>query len=188
MSCFDEAMKTFDDMNTAGFADLSLSALLASKLLVAQRYDCARSVLQDSRPREESCPNGSTGANRCSVENFMTLIHCAGKLGLLDVALSTFELCIQCHGKADILMYNKMMDVCIVCKQPQRACEYFEAIKRNIGSPDVIGYNTMIRAYAQLDDLAKAFGLIEQMQSEGTKPNAVTFNSLAGAATKAGEE
>merc|ERR1719301_137819 len=45
----------------------------------------------------------------------------------------------------------------------------------------------MIRAYAQLGDLEKAFGLIEQMQSHGTKPNAVTFNSLAGAATKAGE-
>merc|ERR1719399_523649 len=45
----------------------------------------------------------------------------------------------------------------------------------------------MIRAYAQLGDLEKAFSLVEQMQSEGTKPNAVTFNSLAGAAIKSGE-
>jgi len=187
VGAFFEALSIFDEMNDAGFADISLSALLASKLLAAERYENARSVLQDSRPRQANCANGSSGANRCSVENFMTLIHCAGKLDLLDVALATFELCIECHGKADILLYNKMMDVCITCKQPQQAVEFFEAIKRQIGTPDVIGCNTVIRAYAQLGDVERAFRLIEQMQSQGIKPNAVTFNSLAGAAIKAHE-
>jgi len=184
---FANALTIFDQMNEAGFADISLSALLASKLLHAGKWENARSVLQDSRPRQALCENGSSGANRCSVENFMTLIHCAGKLDLLDVALGTFDLCIECHGKADILMYNKMMDVCITCKQPQRAVEFFEVIKRQIGTPDVIGCNTVIRAYAQLGDLNKAFVLMEEMQKGGIKPNAVTFNSLAGAAVKAGE-
>merc|ERR1719159_519341 len=164
---FIEALGIFDEMNAAGFADISLAALLASKLIVAQRYDNARSVLQDPRPWQANCPNGSAGANRCSVENFMTLIHCAGKVELLDVALATFDLCIECHGEADILMYNKMMDVCITCKQPQRAVDFFEVIKRQIGTPDVIGCNTVIRAYAQLGDLNKAFVLMEEMQKGG---------------------
>jgi len=185
---FAEAMTVFDEMNAAGFADLSLSALLASKLMAncfqnpAQRFENARCVLQDARPRQVNCANG------CTVENFMTLIRCAGELGLLDVALATFDLSVKCHGKADSLMYNKMMDVCIACKQPRRAVKFFEAISAETDTvPDVISFNTVIRAYAQIGELQKAFDLIQEMTRQSIKPNAVTFNSLAGAAIKAGE-
>jgi pentatricopeptide repeat protein len=172
----DDACWLFHEMSAAGFADLGISSLLISKLCDAKQRQAALKVLNDPRPRL------SENAKSSPISNFMTLIRAAGSLGCLDVAIEVFELCNQHHQNVDVLMYNNLVDACVNCKQPRKAEQIFKVMASKGVKPDSITFNTMIRAYAQNNDLEGSFALLERMESCGVQPNVVTFNSLVHAA------
>lgn len=176
----EDASKLFHEMSAAGFADLGISSLLVAKLCDAKQHQAALAVLHDPRPRM------SENAKGCPISNFMTLIRCAGSLGLLDVAIEVFELCIQQHENVDVLLYNNLVDACVTCKQPHKAEQIFKKMSQKGVQPDSITFNTMIRAYAQHGDLESAFSLLKGMESCNVAPNVVTFNSLVHAAVTNG--
>lgn len=172
----EDACCLFHEMSAAGFADLGISSLLVTKLCDAKKRQEALKVLADPRPRR------SENAKACPVSNFMTLIHCAGNLGALEVAMEVFELCRKIHEKVDILMYNNLLDACVHCKQTSKAVQVLKEMRQTGAQPDPITYNTLIRAYAQDGNLNGAFSLLNDMASDGVTPNVVTFNSLVHAA------
>jgi len=176
----EDATRLFHEMSAAGFADLGISSLLVAKLCDAKQRQAALNVLHDPRPRL------SENAKSCPISNFMTLIRCAGSLGVLDVAIEVFELCGQHHKNVDVLLYNNLVDACVTCKQAHKAEQIFKKMEQRGVQPDSITFNTMIRAYAQNGDLEGAFALLKRMESCNVPPNVVTFNSLVHAAVSNG--
>merc|ERR1719230_935865 len=118
----------------------------------------------------------------------MTLIRCAGVLGVLDVAFDVFELSLRAPGGGgDTLMYNNMLEACVSCKQGQKAEQLFKRMKQGPAQPDLVTYNTVARGLAQTDKWQGAFALLGEMREHGVQPNSVTFNSLVHACVSHGD-
>merc|ERR1719333_965415 len=49
---------------------------------------------------------------------------------------------------------------------------------RRIGFADIVGHNTMLKAYLSKNSLAEADRLVKEMAGLGLKPNKVTYNEL----------
>lgn len=52
--------------------------------------------------------------------------------------------------------------------------------------PDVVSYNTVVKAYSQRGNYAEACRVMERMLKNGVKPNAITFNTVMDAAVRSG--
>jgi len=52
--------------------------------------------------------------------------------------------------------------------------------------PDVVSYNTVVKAYSQRGNYAEACKVVERMRKNGVKPNAITFNTVMDAAVRGG--
>jgi pentatricopeptide repeat protein len=52
--------------------------------------------------------------------------------------------------------------------------------------PDVVSYNTVVKAYSQRGNYVEACKVVERMRKNGVKPNAITFNTVMDAAVRGG--
>lgn len=53
--------------------------------------------------------------------------------------------------------------------------------------PDVVSYNTVVKAFSQRGDYAEACKMLQRMQQNGVKPNSITFNTVMDAAVRSGK-
>jgi len=84
----------------------------------------------------------------------------------LNVALSTGVAADKVEEVVELLAEAEQMEKCV---------------------PDVVSYNTLIKAYAQRANYAGACEVLERMQQRKKYPNAITFNTVMDAAVRAGK-
>lgn len=53
--------------------------------------------------------------------------------------------------------------------------------------PDVVSYNTVVKAYSQRGNYVEACKVVDRMRKNGVKPNAITFNTVMDAAVRGGK-
>lgn len=61
-----------------------------------------------------------------------------------------------------------------------------QAEEMNPFVPDVVSYNTVVKAYSQRGNYTEACKVVERMRKNGVKPNAITFNTVMDAAVRGG--
>ncbi|KAL4189234.1 hypothetical protein AMTRI_Chr08g164460 [Amborella trichopoda] len=93
-------------------------------------------------------------------------IHCWGfKRGFGNAHIS------QCNSL--ISFYSKINDI-------EYACEVFEGLVIR----DLVSWNSIINAFIENERLSKAFGLLDEMELDGFKPNSVIVVTLISAFSK----
>lgn len=84
----------------------------------------------------------------------------------LNVALSTGVAADKVEEVLELLAEAEQMEKCV---------------------PDVVSYNTLIKAFAQRANYAGACEVLDRMQQRKKYPNAITFNTVMDAAVRAGK-
>jgi len=91
----------------------------------------------------------------------------------------------------DTTAYNCVLDVCVACADQRAAKDLFRKM-RDSGHVDVISYNTYLKTLlskngggaGSASDIAL---VLQEMRSQGLKPNPVTYNSLINAGISRGD-
>jgi len=75
------------------------------------------------------------------------------------------------------LIYNCYLDACVQCGNLEGATKHFAEMK-NLNFVDVVGYNTMLKAYLARGLTQDAHALMKEMAGRGLQANKVTYNEL----------
>ncbi len=76
----------------------------------------------------------------------------------------------------ELIEYNKLIDFCK--DDLERAEYYFDQIKKQYISPDVITYSSIINACKYDLNLKKAEYYFDLMKNDNIEPNIITYNIL----------
>jgi pentatricopeptide repeat protein len=141
------------------------------------RLDLARKLFQES--------------GNPDLINYMSLIRAAGRERNLAKALSLLKDLEQSPIPIDTTAYNCVLDVCVACGEQKAAKDLFKRM-RDADHVDVISYNTYLKTllsknnggFGSAADIAL---VLQEMRSQGLKPNPVTYNSLINAAISRGD-
>jgi pentatricopeptide repeat protein len=139
------------------------------------RLDLARKLFQES--------------GNPDLINYMSLIRAAGRERNLHKALSLLEDLEKSPIPIDTTAYNCVLDVCVACNNQQAAKSLFQKM-RDGGHVDVISYNTYLKTLLCKNSVSSASDIaliLQEMRSQGIKPNPVTYNSLINAAISRGD-
>jgi len=121
--------------------------------------------------------------------NYMSLIRAAGRERNLPKALSLLEDLERSPIPIDTTAYNCVLDVCVACNNQQAAKKLFQRM-RDGANVDVISYNTYLKTLLCKNSSTSASDIaliLQEMRSQGIKPNPVTYNSLINAAISRGD-
>lgn len=116
-------------------------------------------------------------ASPTDVSKHVAMIRNCGATGNLKGAKDLFNSLIASGVEMNAVIYNTVLDACVECRNLEAAESWMGVIKEK-GFVDVVSYNTMIKAYLQIEDFAKAKSLVSEMKVGGLQPNRVTFNEL----------
>jgi len=141
------------------------------------RLDLARKLFQES--------------GNPDLINYMSLIRAAGRERNLAKALSLLEDLERSPIPIDTTAYNCVLDVCVACGDQKAAKELFKRMRES-GHVDVISYNTYLKMSLSknspgMGSAADVALLLQEMRSQGLKPNPVTYNSLINASIARGD-
>ena len=74
-----------------------------------------------------------------------------------------------------VITYSALINACEKGKQPERALEVFEAVKRQGVVPNTITYSTLISACEKGKQPEQALEHFEAMKRQGMVPNVITY-------------
>lgn len=87
--------------------------------------------------------------------------------------------------KADEVLYNSVLDICIRNNKFETAEQIFTEMKQSFHfKPSIITYSIMIRGYGLIYNIEKAFDLYEEIKSRGLKPNDIIYGCLMNCAVR----
>lgn len=112
-------------------------------------------------------------------------LRTAGKRRDLEHAKRIF-VNLQEQGLATLVIRNCFLDACVLSRDVNAAVECFESM-RTAKLADVVSYNTILKAFLQSGQMAKARALLSAMSSEGVGPNRVTYNEFLNALVNGGD-
>ncbi|GAV63119.1 PPR domain-containing protein/PPR_2 domain-containing protein/DYW_deaminase domain-containing protein [Cephalotus follicularis] len=105
-----------------------------------------------------------------------------GQLGCLEIGEEIYRLARKEGIDCNIIVENAHLDMYVKCGSVEMARDLFEIIPcRN-----VVSWSTMIAGYAMNGESEKALALFSRMQSEGLKPNYVTYLGVLSACSHSG--
>lgn len=85
----------------------------------------------------------------------------------------------------DVSIHNAALATLFGSGEVERAQEIFAEMTAK-GLPNVVTYNTMVKAYCAKGDITNTRSLLKQMGNNGIEPDAVTYNSLLDCTVKTG--
>jgi len=78
------------------------------------------------------------------------------------------------------MIFNCYLDACVQCGDLDGAKAHFEEMKQ-LNFVDVVGYNTLLKAYLSGGFTQEAHELVKEMTARGLQANKVTFNEILNA-------
>ncbi|XP_021719450.1 pentatricopeptide repeat-containing protein At3g13160, mitochondrial-like [Chenopodium quinoa] len=113
-------------------------------------------------------------------EGFTVRFICLyGKAGMFDHAHKLFDEMPELNCKRTVLSYNALLGTCVNSKNFDKVDGFFRELPGKLSiKPDVVSYNTVIKAFCEMGSLDSALSLLDEMEKEGLRPNLITFNIL----------
>eukprot|EP00996_Jenningsia_fusiforme_P000921 NODE_183_length_2841_cov_29.483166_g166_i0.p1 GENE.NODE_183_length_2841_cov_29.483166_g166_i0~~NODE_183_length_2841_cov_29.483166_g166_i0.p1 ORF type:complete len:816 (+),score=198.74 NODE_183_length_2841_cov_29.483166_g166_i0:188-2635(+) len=148
-----------------------LQTLSANPLLVQN----SKKLAEDAA--EEQLKNIDDGLIRPDLSTFTALICASEKLGLFEKAWELFERMAEESVKPDKRLTIKMMDVCILRKDCERASDILRDCKHWQIVADTDVWNALLNVLAESCN-ETVFSVFEEMCAEGHPPNLASYNIL----------
>ncbi|XP_073135663.1 small ribosomal subunit protein mL103 (rPPR7)-like [Henckelia pumila] len=107
------------------------------------------------------------------------LIRLYGESRMFDHAIQLFDEMPDLNCPRSVLSFNALLAACVASKEFDKVSELLREIPRKLSiEPDIISYNTMIKAFCQVGTMDAAISLLDEIEKNGIKPDLITFNIL----------
>jgi len=125
-----------------------------------------------------------------NLRTFMTMLKVHSKRGDWQASLAVFREMQARNVKIDSHVLNMVMGICASAGMPHEVEQLLaeaEAGDSVFVLPDVVSYNTLVKAYGLHGHFPNAVEVLSRMRARGLEANAITYNSLIDAAARTGE-
>merc|ERR1719395_235796 len=135
----------------------------------------ARSV----RARAAS-PPAAERKEEVDISKHVAMMRARSKENDLEGAMQVFRKLQSSGVQLTALVYNALLDSCVQCGKVNIALQHFNEMKE-LGFVDVVGYNTLLKAYLKIGQISKARTLLAEMSENNIQANQVTYNEMLNA-------
>jgi len=157
--------------------DASLTGALLKAAAQAGRSTLAKKLADHAATQSARGGSGSGGSGSSEIQRQATMIKAFARDRNLSGAKGVFERLRSSGATMSPLIYNCLLDALVHCGDHEGAQSHFEEMKR-LNFLDVVGYNTMLKAYLARGRTEDARALVEEMTSRGLSASKVTYNEL----------
>ncbi|XP_021726273.1 pentatricopeptide repeat-containing protein At3g13160, mitochondrial-like [Chenopodium quinoa] len=139
------------------------------RLANTKSFSLIEEILEDQKQYKDITDEGFT----------VRLITLYGKSGMFDHAHKLFDEMPELSCKRTVLSYNALLGACVNSKKFDKVDGFFRELPGKLSiKPDVVSYNTVIKAFCEMGSLDSALLLLDEMEKEGLRPDLITFNIL----------
>ncbi|OMO76647.1 hypothetical protein CCACVL1_15505 [Corchorus capsularis] len=135
------------------------------RLAALQRFRWIEEILEEQKEYDNFSKEGF-GAR---------LIRLYGKSGMYDQASKVFD---EMPNKG-LLAFNALIAAGVNAKMYDKVNALFKELPKKLSiEPDLISYNTVIKAFCDMGSLDSAVSMLDEMEKKGVNPDVITFNTL----------
>merc|ERR1719271_2222104 len=124
-----------------------------------------------------SSSQGNTSGGKDELQRQATMIKAYARDRDLAGAARVFNEARSSGVTLTPMIYNCYLDACVQCSDLDGAKAHFQEMKQ-LNFVDVVGYNTVLKAYLARGCMQEAHALVKQMTAHGLQGNKVTYNEL----------
>ncbi|TYI23135.1 hypothetical protein ES332_A06G143100v1 [Gossypium tomentosum] len=138
---------------------------IVRRLASAGRFQWMEEVLEDQKKYQDISKEGFAAR----------LIHLYGKSGMFEQAYKVFD---EMPNRG-LLSFNALMGACVNAKKFDKVNGFFKELPEKLSvEPDLVSYNTVIKAFCEMGSLDSARLMLDEMEKKGVQPDVITFNTL----------
>uniref|UniRef100_A0A2P2IZZ1 Pentatricopeptide repeat-containing protein n=1 Tax=Rhizophora mucronata TaxID=61149 RepID=A0A2P2IZZ1_RHIMU len=102
-----------------------------------------------------------------------------GKSCMFDNARKVFDEMPERNCQRTVMSFNALLAACVNSKNFDMVDGLFRELPGGLKiEPDVISYNTLIKAFCEMGSLDSACSVLNEMEKKGLQPDIYTFNTL----------
>jgi len=156
--------------------DASLAAPLLKSLESLGRNELAERLSEHASSIRSSAP-GPANSGKDELQRQATMIKAHARERDLASATRVFDQVRASGATLTPMIYNCYLDACVQCGDLEGAKKHFFEMKQ-LNFVDVVGYNTVLKAYLARGCTQEAHDLVKEMSARGLQANKVTYNEL----------
>ena len=139
------------------------------RLSVSRKFDYVEEILEDQKQYKDMSKEGFNAR----------LISLYGSVGMFDHARKVFDEMRERQCARTVMSFNALLGACLSSKNFDEVEGLFRGLSKEIKiEPDLISYNTVIKAFCEMGSLDSAVSLLDEMKRKGLEPDLITFNTL----------
>jgi pentatricopeptide repeat protein len=139
------------------------------RLASAKCYNWIEEILEDQKNYKDISKEGFS----------VRLMHLYGKEGMFEHAQKVFDEMPDRNCERTGLSLGALLGVYVSSKKFGLVGELFEELPKKLSiEPDLVSYNTVIKAFCEMGSFDSAVSVLEKMEKKGLEPNLITFNTL----------
>ncbi|CAK7350835.1 unnamed protein product [Dovyalis caffra] len=139
------------------------------RLAAARKLHYVEEILEDQKKYKDISKEGFNAR----------LITLYGSVRMFDNARKVFEEMLERKCDVTVLSFNALLGACVNSKKFDEAEGLFKGFSKDLEiEPDLISYNTILKAYCEMGSLDSAVLLLDEMEKKGLEPDLITFNTL----------
>ncbi|XWS19494.1 hypothetical protein CRYUN_Cryun31cG0020900 [Craigia yunnanensis] len=143
------------------------------RLASAGRFIWIEEILEDQKKYKDISKEGFAAR----------LIYLYGKSGMFEQAYKVFD---EMPNRG-LLSFNALMGACVNAKKFDKVNGFFKELPEKLSiEPDLVSYNTVIKAFCEMGSLDSASLMLDEMEKKGVEPDLITFNTLLNESFKNG--
>ncbi|KAG4195640.1 hypothetical protein ERO13_A06G121700v2 [Gossypium hirsutum] len=131
---------------------------IVRRLASAGRFQWIEEVLEDQKKYQDISKEGFAAR----------LIHLYGKSGMFEQAYKVFD---EMPNRG-LLSFNALMGACVNAKKFDKVNGFFKELPEKLSvEPDLVSYNTVIKAFCEMGSLDSARLMLDEMEKKGVQPD-----------------
>ncbi|XVF25948.1 hypothetical protein REPUB_Repub13aG0258000 [Reevesia pubescens] len=135
------------------------------RLASAGRFRWIEEILEEQKKYDDISKEGFAAR----------LINLYGKSGMFEQAYKVFD---EMPNRG-LLSFNALMGDCVNAKKFDKVNGFFKELPEKLSiKPDLVSYNTVIKAFCEMGSLDSALLMLDEMEKKGVEPDLITFNTL----------
>ncbi|KAL6990865.1 hypothetical protein U1Q18_008988 [Sarracenia purpurea var. burkii] len=139
------------------------------RLASAKRFRWIEEILEDQKKYSDISKEGFA----------VRLISLYGKSGMFEQASKVFDEMPDYKCDRTVKSFNALLGACVSSKNFDKVDGYFRELPGKLAvKPDVVSYNTVVKAFCKMGLLDSAVSTVDEMEKNGLEPDLITFNTL----------
>ncbi|PON50139.1 Pentatricopeptide repeat [Trema orientale] len=139
------------------------------RLASAKRFKWIEEILEDQKKYDDFSKEGFA----------VRLISLYGKSGMFDNAQKVFDEMPERNCQRTLLSFNALLAACVNSRKFDKVDGVFRELPTRLSiEPDLVSYNTVIKAFCEMGSLDSAVSVLDEMEKKGLKPDVISFNTL----------